>query len=103
MPRTTNRKHPNTPENLAAKLLEIRIQLKESQNGMLARLGLIGEFERDYVSKWERGLLEPPLFVLCAYADAANIWLEVLAKDDLVLPSKLPAKVKNTGSKRVKS
>ena len=103
MPRIANRKHPNTPENLAAKLLEIRIQLKESQNGMLARLGLTTEFERDYVSKWERGLLKPPLFVLCAYADAANVWLEVLAKDDLVLPDKLPAKVKVLASKNVES
>ncbi len=97
MPRTVTRKRPKTPENLAAKLLAIRRQLNESQNGMIVRLGLEGEFERGYVSKWERGLLEPPLFVLCAYADAANVFLEVLARDNFDLPPDLPAKVKSMG------
>lgn len=98
MPRAVTRKHPKTPEKLAAKLLAIRQQLKESQNGMIVCLGLEGDFDRGYVSKWERGLLEPPLYVLCAYADAGNIFLEVLARDNFDLPPEIPAKMKSMGS-----
>jgi transcriptional regulator with XRE-family HTH domain len=79
------------PALLPAKLLRIRLALGESQNGILRRLSLDEEFERDYVSKWERGVMEPPLHVLCAYADLANIYLEVLVKDSLDLPDKIPA------------
>ena len=98
MPRIANRKSPKTPENLAVKLLTIRQRLNESQNGMIVRLGLEGEFERGYVSKWERGLLEPPLHVLCAYADAANVYLDVIARDSLELPSQNPFKSKKYGA-----
>lgn len=59
---------------------------------MLRRLGLAEEFERDYVSKWERGVMEPPLHVLCAYADAANVYLEVLARAAFALPESIPAR-----------
>lgn len=97
MPRRANRSRLNTPEKLAGKLLEIRLKLNESQNGLLISLGLEEDFDRGYVSKWERGLLEPPLFVLCAYADAANIFLEVLARDTLELPLEMPAKTKSMG------
>lgn len=97
MPRKANRKRPNSPKKLSSKLLAIRLALEESQNGMIVRLGLKDEFDRGYVSKWERGLHEPPLFVLCAYADAANIFLEVLARDSLDLPPDLPAKNKSMG------
>ena len=99
MPRIANRKSPKTPKNLAVKLLTIRQRLNESQNGMIVLLGLKGEFERGYVSKWERGLLEPPLHVLCAYADVANVYLDVIARDSLELPLKTPSKVKSMGLK----
>ena len=97
MPRKASRSRQNTPEKLAGKLLEIRLKLNESQNGLLVRLGLDKDFDRGYVSKWERGLLEPPLFVLCAYADAAHVFLEVLASDKLKLPEEIPAKIKSIG------
>lgn len=90
-----------SPANLASKLLEIRLHLGESQNGMLRHLGLAEEFRRDYVSKWERGMMEPPLHVLCAYADAINVYLEVLVRDSLELPSEIPSKVKSMGLKIV--
>lgn len=86
-----------SPEKLASKLLEIRLRLGKSQNGMLRRLGLAEEFRRDYVSKWERGMMEPPLHVLCAYADAINVYLEVLVRDILELPLEIPAKTKSMG------
>src|SRR5215213_1214333 len=89
------------PEKLASKLLEIRLRLGESQNGMLRVLGLKDEFERDYVSKWERGVIEPPLHVLCAYADAINVYLDVLARDILELPLEIPSKTKSMGLKIV--
>lgn len=85
------------PAKLASKILDIRLRLNESQNGILKRLGIEQEFERDYVSKWERDIMEPPLHVLCAYADAANVFLEVLARDTLELPLEIPSKTKSMG------
>jgi hypothetical protein len=52
------------------------------------------------ISKYERGVLDPPWFVLCAYADVANIWLEALVKDEFDLPKRLPSKNKSAGIKR---
>jgi transcriptional regulator with XRE-family HTH domain len=91
------------PERLAGKLLEIRLGLGLSQNGMIRRLGLEDELQQDYVSKFERGVLVPPLHVLLAYAEAANVWVEVLIKDTLDLPDGLPSSVKHEGVSRRKS
>lgn len=88
------------PTRLAEKLLEIRAKLELSQGGMLRHLGLENEMERDYISKFERGVLEPPLHVLCSYGEAANVFLDVLVKDDLDLPENLPAKTKSEGVRR---
>lgn len=88
------------PARLAEKLLEIRQSLDLSQNGMARRLGLSQELEQERISKYERGILEPPLHVLCAYAEAANVYLEVLAKDDLDLPEDIPANKKSEGIER---
>lgn len=85
---------------LAEKLLEIRVKLGLSQGGMVRRLGLEDEIERDYISKYERGVMEPPLHVLCAYADAANVFLDVLARDFLDLPEELPSAEKDDGVRR---
>ena len=90
------------PERLAEKLLFIRQQLEGglSQTEIVQRLGLEDEIERERISKYERGVLEPPWFVLCAYADAANVWLEVLVKDEIDLPKTIPSKIKSAGIKR---
>lgn len=90
------------PERLAEKLLLIRQQLEGglSQTEIVQRLGIEDKIERERISKYERGILEPPLFVLCAYADLANVWLEVLVKDELDLPKTLPSKSKSEGIKR---
>lgn len=85
------------PERLAEKLLEIRLKLGLSQNGMIRRIGLADELQQDYISKFERGVLVPPLHVLLAYAEAANVWVEVLIKDSLSLPEELPSSVKHEG------
>lgn len=85
------------PARLAEKLLEIRTKLNLSQNGIIRHLGLAEELEQDYISKFERGVLTPPLHILLAYAEAANVWVEVLIKDSLDLPQKLPSAVKHEG------
>jgi transcriptional regulator with XRE-family HTH domain len=89
------------PERLAEKLLEIRQKLGLSQNGLIRHLGLADELEQDYVSKFERGVLVPPLHVLLAYAEAANVWVEVLIKDSVDLPEGLPSPVKHEGVLRL--
>ncbi len=89
------------PERLAEKLLTIRNKLDGglSQNELIKKLGLEAEVEQERVSKYERGILDPPWFVLCAYADTVNVWLEVLVKDELDLPEFLPSKEKSSGVK----
>lgn len=91
------------PERLAEKLLEIRLKLGLSQNGMIRRLGLADELQQDYISKFERGVLVPPLHVLLAYAESANVWVEVLIKDSMNLPDSLPSREKHTGVPRRKT
>src|ERR1044072_9152355 len=89
------------PERLAEKLLEIRLRLGLSQNGIIRRLGLAEELQQDYISKFERGILVPPLHVLLAYAEPANVWVEVLIKDSVDLPEELPSSVKHEGVQRI--
>jgi transcriptional regulator with XRE-family HTH domain len=91
------------PARLAEKLLEIRLKLGLSQNGIIRHLGLTEELEQDYISKFERGVLVPPLHVLLAYADAVNVWVEVLIRDSVDLPSHLPSPVKHEGEQRANS
>jgi transcriptional regulator with XRE-family HTH domain len=85
---------------LAEKLREIREKLGLSQNEMVSRMGLEGELTREEISAFERGTHEPNLLVLLAYSDAANISLEVLARDSLDLPKRLPGLVKHNGIQR---
>ena len=88
------------PARLAEKLLEIRLKLGLSQNGLIRYLGLTDELEQDYISKFERGVLIPPLHVLLRYAESINVWVEVLIKDSLDLPEKLPSLRKHEGLPR---
>lgn len=85
------------PKRLPEKLLEIRQKLGLSQNEMVRRLGLADELERDYVSKFERGTLEPTLHVLLRYARAANVFVDALIDDGFDLPVRLPSPVKSEG------
>lgn len=88
------------PALLAGKLLEIRKRLGLTQDELVERLGLEDEFDQERVSKFERGKLEPPLHVLCAYADVANVLLDVLARDGLSLPREIPARSKVSSAPR---
>lgn len=78
------------PARLAAKLREIRQRIDGglTQVEMIKRLGFTEEeLPQDRVSKFERGTMEPSLTVLIAYSEAANCYLEALARDDRDLGS----------------
>jgi len=80
------------PARLAEKLLRIRTQLGLSQGGLIRRLGLDDKIERDYISKYERGILEPTLDVLLAYARVISTtgsgeFLEAIIDDKMNLPT----------------
>ena len=79
------------PERLASKLLEVREKLGLSQNGMIRRMGLADQLVQAEISAYERGLREPPLYVLLEYAGAANVLVEWLINDEVNLPDVLPA------------
>ena len=83
------------PERLAEKLLQIRLALDLSQDGMLARLELGESHFRSAVSGYELGTREPPLPVLLKYARLAGVCVDVLIDDALDLPDKLPATPKH--------
>jgi transcriptional regulator with XRE-family HTH domain len=91
-----------SPEFLGQKLRRIRqvIDGGLSQKEMVNRLGLVGEIDRTYISRYEAGTLEPPLRVLLRYSELAGLHLEVLADDDLLLPDKMPCKPKGEGVRR---
>lgn len=82
------------PEKLAEKLLQIRLALDLSQDGILVRLGLDESHFRSAVSGYELGTREPPLPILLKYARLAGISTDVLIDDELDLPSNLTAKPK---------
>ena len=93
-----------TPKFLAQKLVSIRVRIDGglSQEELVKRLGLENSIDRTYVSKYETGVLEPPLRVLLRYANLAGIHLEVLADDELELPNRLPCVPKHPGIKSKK-
>lgn len=90
------------PSRLAAKLAEIRKKLDLSQNGMIRHMGLEDKLTQAEISAFERGIRQPPLYVLLEYARAAagtkkfgqgaGDYLEILVDDVLSLPRKLPGK-----------
>lgn len=78
------------PARLAEKLLQIRITLNLSQNGIIKQLNFGEEITQDYISAYERGVREPPLPVLLKYARAISVSVDLLIDDKLDLPEKLP-------------
>jgi transcriptional regulator with XRE-family HTH domain len=91
-----------SPKFLGRKLRQIRQAIDGglSQEEIVARLGLSGEIDRTYVSRYEAGALEPPLKILLRYAELAGLHLEVLADDDLLIPDKIPCSPKSEGIKK---
>ena len=79
------------PRRLAMKLARIRKALDLSQSGIIRALGSGRGLTAQYISKFERGITEPPLPVLLRYARIAGVLVEVLIDDKLDLPDKLPS------------
>ena len=77
------------PLRLSEKLLQIRLYLGLSQDGMLKHLGLDESHFRSVVSGYELGTREPPLPVLLNYARSVGISTDVLIDDEMNLPEKL--------------
>lgn len=88
------------PARLAAKLSGIRVTLGLSQNDLIRRLHLPNDLTQARISAYERGVREPPLAVLLAYARLAGVYVDVLIDDQLNLPPDLPAKPTSGGIKK---
>jgi len=76
------------PARLAGKLAQIRKSMGLSQAEMVRTLRVERSLSREDISKYERGLRVPPLLTLLKYARAAKVSLDVLADDELELPSR---------------
>ena len=88
------------PKRLPEKLLQIRQRLGLSQNELIRRMGLTDVLVQASVSGYESGTREPPLPVLAEYAEVAGVWVDVLIRDNLDLPDKLPCSPKHEGVRR---
>lgn len=86
------------PARLPEKILQVRLALGETQEGMARRLGF-PEMTREYVSGFERGTREPPLPVLLRIANLVGVYVDVLIDDGLDLPNSLPLATKSAGVK----
>jgi transcriptional regulator with XRE-family HTH domain len=84
-------------ERLGEKLLQIRLALGLSQDGMLERLGLSDKYFRSRISAYELGDREPHLPILLLYARSVGISTDVLIDDEMVLPAKLQKAAKQSG------
>ncbi|HEV2880157.1 MAG TPA: helix-turn-helix transcriptional regulator [Pyrinomonadaceae bacterium] len=82
------------PKRLAEKLLQIRVSLGLSQNGLIRQLGV--DLTQNRISDYELGIGEPSLPVILRYARLAGLSTDFLIDDDLNLPAKLPAKSKRS-------
>jgi transcriptional regulator with XRE-family HTH domain len=84
------------PLHLSRKLVEIRTRLGLSQNGLIRQMGLVDELTQAEISAFERGVRNPPLHVLLAYARAVNLSTDLLIDDAIELPSTLPVPISKT-------
>jgi transcriptional regulator with XRE-family HTH domain len=83
-------------ERLGEKLLQIRLALGLSQDGMLERLGLSDKYFRSRISAYELGDREPHLPILLFYARSVGISTDVLIDDEMDLPAKLQKAAKQS-------
>ena len=83
------------PTHLAAKLRQIRITLRLTQQQMFERLGETKTpLYRGHIGEYETGSREPPMLVVLRYARISGVPMEVLVDDELELPKKLPVKAR---------
>ena len=83
-------------DRLGEKLVQIRLALGLSQDGMLERLGLAEKYFRSRISAYELGDREPHLPILLLYARSVGISTDVLIDDDMDLPAKLQKAAKQS-------
>jgi transcriptional regulator with XRE-family HTH domain len=91
------------PARLGEKLAAIRHKMKLSQNEMLRHLKLDDELTREELSAYERGVREPPLYVLLRFSQAARIWVNALIDDSVRLPDEIPSRKMQEGIARTSS
>lgn len=70
--------HRPKPRRLAEKLTQVRAGLDLSQNELLRHLDITESLTRSEISAYERGVREPPLYVILKYSRAAGISVETL-------------------------
>ncbi len=92
--------HRPRPERLAEKLLQIRLALGLSQDGMLERLDFPEGLVRSRISSYELGKREPSLLVLLKYAQCVNVSTDVLIDDKKDLPAWLTKAAKAEAAAR---
>jgi len=87
------------PKKLGTKLRQIREGLGLTQEEMLKLLDLPSVVTQSTISAYERNAKLPPYFVLARYGDVANVWIDVLVRDSLDLPARIPSinKTKHSG------
>lgn len=85
------------PKRLGEKLKQIRISLGLKQEELIERLNYdASPLHHQNISGFEKNEREANLLILVAYCDLAGICLDILVRDDLDLPEKLPSKPKHT-------
>jgi transcriptional regulator with XRE-family HTH domain len=65
--------------------------LGEKLRAIRQRLQLEDELDRTYISTYERGLREPPLYVILKYAPVAGVSTDLIIDDQAALPRLLPS------------
>ena len=94
------------PKNLPEKLRNIRLNLdynfQDMGNVLLDHLETIAykdiKIYRGHIKEFEQGKREPQIPILLAYANLANVFVDVLIDDNLHLPENIPCKSKSTGA-----
>lgn len=89
------------PERLAEKLKQIRLTLGLSQSQMLKRLGLEEVMPYTKLSHYELGRRQPSLMEIVRYADVAGVCTDILIRDSLDLPAKLPGRPKHKSLRQI--
>ena len=86
-------------------LKNINLKLEKHKGGILKRLEISKEnkLTRSSISGYELGTRMPPYYVVMAYAEAANVYLEVLYDDRVEFISfvKMPYKEKSKGERNL--
>jgi len=77
------------PRRLAKKLRQIRAALGLSQNEILIRMRLDGEYSRSNLSNYERNRREAPSAIVLGYARLGRIRVDVIVDDQLELADRL--------------